>query len=89
MTDAGWVPQDTTWRDVPEESIYVQGEHLRVYNFRTKRDKPFLTDQERKIANALELKLPRRQIAEILRISMSTVRWHIFNLRRKAFAVSV
>lgn len=83
-----YISQDEVeWRESPI-TIYTQGEELRVFDVDTGEDKPLLTLKEKDVLDALAMCMTRTEVAEKLKISMSTLRTHIENIRLKVSTLS-
>jgi len=79
-----YINQDQVkWTESPI-SIYVDGEHLRVYDTKIKRDKPFLSNKEKAILCRLGAGMTREEIAEDLNISIHYVRTICWRVKNKA-----
>jgi len=83
-----YVDQDEVeWKETPI-TIYTSGEELRVFDVDIGEDKSFLTPKEKEVLNALSMGLTRSEVAKKLKISGTTVRRYIQNLREKVFTLS-
>ena len=80
----GWTPNEATWQDTSDENIFIEGEFLRIYNSRTKREKPLLTERQHDFATCLKVGFSPKEIAEKQRITARCVRQHIQKARKKA-----
>jgi len=74
---------EVAWHEAKPDTIYLNGESLRVFNVDTGRDNNLLTYRQWQILNAKNMGFKATEIAEKLMVTASTVRSMLFIANRK------